>query len=82
MPPPGWQALFAEELAEHARSDLHMLEMRVHGSASGNADAVDAWSDLDLLITALDARASEPGMHRFSPPTAATDPSGAHFASC
>jgi hypothetical protein len=56
MPPPGWQALLAAELAEHARSDPRVLEMRVHGSATGNADAIDAWSDLDLLITALDAR--------------------------
>jgi hypothetical protein len=55
MPARGWQVPLAAALAEFARADPRVVGVDVHGSTAEQPDLVDEWSDLDLLITALDA---------------------------
>ena len=57
MPTRGWQVPLAAALAEFARADPRVVEVGVHGSTAGHPDGLDQWSDLDMLITALDTQA-------------------------
>jgi len=63
-PPPrppgvGWQRELLPVLAGLAAEDSRISDLRAHGSANGAA-AVDRWSDLDVLVTAVEpAEAAE-----------------------
>ena len=56
MPARRWQVPLAVALAEFAKADPRVVGVGVHGSTAGQLDGLDQWSDLDLLITALDTR--------------------------
>jgi hypothetical protein len=50
----GWQRGTLAVLGGLASRDARISDFRVHGSASGTAASADRWSDLDVLITAMD----------------------------
>lgn len=53
-PGDGWQQRMLPVLAGLAAADTRIRDFQVHGSASGPGAPTDQWSDLDVLITAVD----------------------------
>jgi ABC-type amino acid transport substrate-binding protein len=54
LPSDGWQQRLLPVLAELASEDDRIADLRVHGSASGEAATADRWSDLDVLVIATE----------------------------
>lgn len=52
MPARGWQFPLAAALIEYAQADTRVIDVHVHGSVAGGDNALDEWSDLDLVVTA------------------------------
>ena len=53
-PGDGWQQRMLPVLAGLAAADTRIGDFQVHGSASGPGASTDQWSDLDVMITAVD----------------------------
>jgi hypothetical protein len=54
LPDSGWQQRLLPVLAGLASEDARVSDLRAHGSASGTVVAADRWSDLDVLVTAIE----------------------------
>jgi hypothetical protein len=53
-PGDGWQQRMLPVMAGLAAADTRIRDFQVHGSASGPGACTDRWSDLDVLVTAVD----------------------------